>query len=93
MLNAALLTTTLATAAPRSVEWSPAVGLIMTACCLFAVAIGRAAIQRRGEGPRLPVSVPALFEGFGVPELLATMSFGHVLGAGMILGLSNAGLL
>ena len=30
---------------------------------------------------------------FGIPELLATMSFGHILGAGFILGLSNAGAL
>lgn len=65
----------------------------MIASCLFAVAVGRWAIQRRGVGPKLPVQSPALFEGFGVPELLATMSFGHVLGAGIILGLTNAGVL
>ena len=77
----------------RTVEWSPLVGLTMTLCCLFAVAIGRTAIKNRGVGPKLPVDNPALFDGFGIPELLATMSFGHVLGAGMILGLSNAGVL
>jgi photosystem I subunit 10 len=65
----------------------------MISACLFAVAIGRYAIQQRGVGPKLPVETPALFEGFGVPELLATLSFGHILGAGFILGLSNAGLL
>jgi photosystem I subunit X len=80
-------------AAPRTVEWSPTIGLVMSIACLFAVAIGRFAIQKRGVGPQLPVQAPALFEGFGVPELLATMSFGHILGAGAILGLSNAGLL
>lgn len=41
----------------------------------------------------LPVELPMLFEGFGLPELLAVGSFGHILGAGMILGMSNAGLL
>lgn len=81
------------TAAPRTVQWSPAVGLIMTLSCLFAIAIGRPAIKERGVGPQLPLPVPALFEGFGVPELLATMSLGHVIGAGIILGLSNAGVL
>lgn len=90
MLNASLLALA---AAPRTVEWSPTVGLVMTASCLFAVAVGRWAIQRRGVGPKLPLPGPALFEGFGVPELLATMSFGHVLGAGLILGLTNAGVL
>lgn len=81
------------TAAPRTVEWSPAVGLTMIICNLVAVAIGRYAIQKRGVGPKLPVEGPALFEGFGVAELLATASFGHILGAGVILGLSNAGVL
>lgn len=74
-------------------QWSPMVGLIMTLCCLLAVAVGRPAIQKRGVGPKLPGSAPALFEGFGVPELLATMSLGHILGAGVILGLTNAGVL
>lgn len=83
----------LAAAAPRTIEWSPAVGLVMILSCLFAIAIGRSAIQQRGVGPKLPVQLPALFEGFGVAELLATMSLGHIIGAGVILGLSNAGVL
>lgn len=69
------------------------VGLVMTLCCLFSVAIGRFAIKNRGVGPKLPLESPALFEGFGFPELLGTMSLGHVIGAGVILGLSNAGVL
>lgn len=88
-----MITSLLAAAAPRTVEWSPMVGFVMSLCCLLAVAIGRPAIQRRGVGPKLPLEGPALFEGFGIPELLATMSFGHILGAGLILGLSNAGVL
>ncbi|UBF26341.1 photosystem I reaction center subunit PsaK [Kovacikia minuta CCNUW1] len=80
-------------AAARTTQWSPSVGIIMIACCLVAVAIGRPAIKNRGVGPKLPVDAPALFEGFGVPELLATLAFGHILGAGVILGLSNAGIL
>lgn len=80
-------------AAARTVQWSPSISVVMIVCCLFSVAIGRFAIKNRGVGPKLPVAGPALFEGFGVPELLATMSFGHVLGAGAILGLSNAGVL
>lgn len=77
----------------RTPDWTPTVGLIMTVCCLFAVAIGRFAIRKKGVGPKLPVETPALFNSFGVPELLATMSFGHILGAGVILGLTNAGVL
>lgn len=77
----------------RTAEWSPSVGLIMITCNLFAIAAGYYAIQKRGVGPKLPVAMPAMFTGFGLPELLATASFGHILGAGMILGLGNAGLL
>jgi photosystem I subunit 10 len=66
----------------------------MTLSCLFAVAIGRYAIQRKGVGPKLPVELPDPFDAeFGVPELIATMCFGHILGAGMILGLSSSGIL
>ncbi|MEO0828078.1 MAG: photosystem I reaction center subunit PsaK [Cyanobacteria bacterium J06639_16] len=78
---------------PTTSEWSLKVALIMITCNLFVIAIGRYAIQKPGAGPALPFSLPGLFEGFGVPELLATTSLGHVLGAGMILGLGNAGLL
>lgn len=60
---------------------------------LFAIAIGYFAIRNRGVGPALPVPLPAIFSGFGLPELLATASFGHLLGAGFVLGLAQAGLL
>lgn len=83
----------IAPTAPKTFDWSPSVALIMIACNLFAIAIGYYAIQNRGRGPGLPVEMPAIFSGFGIPELLATMSFGHILGAGVILGLVNAGLL
>ncbi|MEB3355356.1 MAG: photosystem I reaction center subunit PsaK [Synechococcales bacterium] len=78
---------------PSTASWSPSVGLIMVTCNLFAIVVGYYAIQQRGRGPALPVTLPAIFTGFGLPELLATASFGHILGAGMILGLSSAGLL
>lgn len=80
-------------AVPNTPEWSWKVAIVMISCNLFAIAIGYYAIQKRGTGPSLPVEMPAMFTGFGVPELLATASFGHLLGAGMILGLGNAGLL
>ena len=92
MLNLTLLLAVQATV-PSTPEWSPAVGLVMILCNLLAIAIGRYAIQNPGIGPDLPADKPALFRKFGIPELLATMSFGHILGAGFILGLSNAGAL
>ncbi len=83
----------LAATAPSTPAWSLNVALVMISCNIFAVVVGYYAIQKRGSGPSLPVELPAIFTGFGVPELLATASFGHLLGAGMILGLANAGLL
>ncbi len=74
-------------------NWSIQVGSVMILCNLFAFFVGRYAIQQKGSGPTLPLELPAVMQGFGVPELLATTSLGHVLGAGMILGLRAAGAL
>lgn len=79
--------------APNTASWSPSVGAVMILCNLIAIAIGRFAIQHPGQSPDLPVSKPALFRNFTLAELLATMSFGHILGAGAILGLGSAGVL
>jgi len=76
-----------------STEWTPNIGLVMILCNLFVISIGRFVIQNPGQSPALPVQLPGLFEGFGWAELLGTMSLGHVLGAGMILGLASAGVL
>ncbi|NJK28431.1 MAG: photosystem I reaction center subunit PsaK [Coleofasciculaceae cyanobacterium SM2_3_26] len=76
-----------------TVAWSWKVPTIMIACNLVAIAIGKPAIQNRGVGPTLPVPMPAMFEGFGLPELLATACLGHILGVGMILGLASSGSL
>ncbi|MEK0182034.1 MULTISPECIES: photosystem I reaction center subunit PsaK [Microcoleus] len=80
---------------PSTPEWSPMVALTMILCNLLAIAIGYYGInkQNRGKGPALPLVMPGMFKGFGIPELLATTSLGHLLGAGVILGLGNAGVL
>jgi len=80
---------------PTTPEWSPMVALTMILCNLLAIAIGYYGInkQNRGKGPALPLVMPGMFKGFGIPELLATTSLGHLLGTGVILGLGNAGVL
>lgn len=95
MLHLLSLTTSLTslTATISTVTWSPKVGILMTTCNVFAVIIGYYAIKKRGVGPALPLPLPPIFSDFGLAELLATTSFGHFLGAGLILGLANAGLL
>ena len=78
-------------AIPHTEPWGLSTALVMIVCNLVAVVIGRFAIANPGTGPDLPVGKPDLFRNFNLPELLATMSFGHILGAGAILGLTNAG--
>ncbi|MCC0178761.1 photosystem I reaction center subunit PsaK [Waterburya agarophytonicola K14] len=78
---------------PSTIDWNPSVAIIMIICNLFCIAIGRYAIQNSGKGPSLPVPKPEVWDNFGLPELLATTSLGHILGAGIILGLGNAGVL
>lgn len=87
-----MISSILIAAVPPTPSWTPAIGLVMVFCNLLAIAIGSRVIQNRGKGPSLPIDLPGL-SGFGVPELLATTSFGHILGAGAILGLTNAGVL
>lgn len=79
--------------APTTIDWNESVCLIMILCNLFAIVLGRYFIQKQGQGPALPVPKPEVWDGFGFPELLATTSLGHILGAGIILGLANAGVL
>lgn len=71
-------------------EWSFKIAAIMITSNLLCIGIGRYAIKVRGLGPSLPISG---FEGFGLPELLATASLGHLVGAGTILGLSYINVL
>lgn len=91
-INSLLLAAAQATV-PDTPGWTPTVGLIMILCNLLAFFIGRFAIQKKGVGPDLPLPKPAILADFGIPELLATASFGHIIGAGVILGLTNAGAL
>jgi len=58
---------------------------------IVAIAFGKLTIQQPSVGPAMPSS--NLFGGFGVGAVLGTTSFGHILGAGVILGLSYLGAL
>lgn len=75
---------------PVATGWSTQESIIMITCNLIAVLIGRYAIQVRGLGPSIPLYG---ISGFGLTELLATTSLGHILGAGTILGLKSINLI
>ncbi len=80
-----------AASVPPTVEWSPKIAIVMIVCNIIAIAFGKATIEIPDEGPALPS--PEFFGGMGLPSLLATTSFGHILGIGAILGLASAGAL
>lgn len=84
------LTTLLATIPPTP-TWSPAVALVMIVCNIVAIAIGKYTINQPNVGPEMPS--PNLFGGFSLGAVLGTLSLGHILGGGVILGLANAGVL
>lgn len=84
-----MFTSTLLAAVPTSLEWSPTIGIIMVLANIFAIAVGKFTIKYPSTEPALPAA--NFFGGFGLPAVLATTSFGHILGAGIILGLHNIG--
>ncbi len=79
------------TSVPTTLAWSPKVALVMIICNIIAIAIGKYTISQPDIGPALPS--PNMFGGMGLPALLATTSLGHVIGAGVILGLASSGAL
>lgn len=78
-------------AVPNTLSWSPKVAAVMIACNILAIAIGKFTIKYPSAPPAMPS--PNLFGGFGLPAVLATASFGHLIGTGVILGLANLGVL
>ncbi|WP_100898886.1 photosystem I reaction center subunit PsaK [Nostoc flagelliforme] len=84
-----MFTSTLLAAATTPLQWSPTVALIMIIVNIVAIAFGKSTIKYPNAEPGLPSA--NLFGGFGLPGLLATTAFGHILGAGVILGLHNLG--
>ncbi|PAX60295.1 photosystem I reaction center subunit PsaK [Brunnivagina elsteri] len=86
MLTSTLIATT---AAATPLEWSPTVGGIMVFCNILAIAFAKSSIKIPNAPPAMPAS--NLFGGFGLPAVLASTSFGHILGIGVILGLHSIG--
>lgn len=78
-------------AVPATLSWSPKVATVMIVCNILAIAFGKFTIKYPNAGPAMPS--PNLFGGFGLPAVLGTASLGHLLGAGVILGLANLGAL
>ena len=80
-----------ASSVPSTVEWSPKVAIVMIVCNVIAIAFGKYTMKNISAEPALPSA--EFFGGMGLPALLGTTSLGHVLGAGVILGLASVGAL
>lgn len=81
MFNSTLL---LAAATPLSQEWSPTIAIVMVVANVLGVL---AATVAKKAGPTLPGGM------LTVAQLIGGTCFGHVLGAGAILGLTSNGVI
>ena len=81
----------LAAAAPAASAWTPTCGIVMIVCNVIAIALGKATMKAPSSGTALPNA--EMFGGMAWPALLATTSFGHVLGIGAIVSLKSAGVI
>ena len=86
-----MFTPTFLTFPVRAINWSPTVAIVMIAANIMAIAIAKYSVQYPNVGPSMPAS--NLFGGFSLPSVLGTQAFGHVLGAGAVLGLTYLGVI
>lgn len=85
MLHSVMLHSMLLSAAPGPLSqgWSPTIAIVMVGANLLGIA---AATRSKKAGP-------ALMGGFTAAQLIGGACFGHVLGAGAILGLTRVGII
>jgi photosystem I subunit X len=89
-----LLKNLIIAAIPHTEPWRLTTAILMIICNLLAIAITFGLVWLRSKirvvNPD-DKSIP-VFD-FGLPELVAAMSFGHILGVGVVLGLTNIGII
>jgi photosystem I subunit 10 len=81
MLHSTLL---LAISGPLSQNWSPTVAIVMVAANVLGLLAATTSKVKAG---------PALAGGFTAAQLLGGVCFGHILGTGAILGLTQIGVI
>lgn len=84
-----MISSTLLTAAanvPATPAWNPTVGIIISISSLVVLLLSTK-IEKPLVGPKLPI-LPV-----SVPTFVAAMAFGHIIGIGIVLGLTNIGRL
>lgn len=74
----------------QSSAWSINTAIIMIISNLTTIVIGRYSIKTRSVGPSIPILG---LDGLKLPELIATTSLGHIIGAGAIIGLKSINII
>ncbi|MFH7029905.1 MAG: photosystem I reaction center subunit PsaK [Heteroscytonema crispum UTEX LB 1556] len=75
-----------AASVPPTPEWNPTVAIIISVSCAVAVLL-TFKINKPLVGPKMPV-LP-----ISIPAFVGAMCFGHIIGIGIVLGLTNTGRL
>ncbi|MDZ8032548.1 MAG: photosystem I reaction center subunit PsaK [Nostoc sp. DedQUE08] len=71
---------------PATPAWNPTVGIIISISSLVIVLLSTR-IEKPLVGPKFPI-LP-----ISIPTFVAAMAFGHIIGVGIVLGLTNIGRL
>jgi photosystem I subunit 10 len=75
-----------ASTVPATPTWNPTIATIISVSCLVAFVL-TFWIKYPQVGPKVPL-LP-----ISIPAFIAAMCFGHVVGVGIVLGLTNIGVL
>ncbi|MEH1836350.1 MAG: photosystem I reaction center subunit PsaK [Nostoc sp.] len=75
-----------AASVPATPAWNPIVGVIISVSSLVVVLLSTK-IEKPLVGPKFPI-LP-----ISIPTFVAAMAFGHIIGIGIVLGLTNIGRL
>jgi photosystem I subunit X len=75
-----------AASVPATPVWNPTVAIIISVSSLIMVLLSTR-IEKPLVGPKFPI-LP-----ISIPTFAAAMAFGHIIGIGIVLGLTNIGRL
>ncbi|MES1026313.1 photosystem I reaction center subunit PsaK [Gloeocapsa sp. BRSZ] len=78
---------------PDTVRWSWTGSAIIIGASVLILFIAGRTIRFPQVGPKMPLPFPSLFNNPSVGTVLGSVSLGHIVGFGIILGLNNLGVL